>query len=121
MVALEGRVELKLEPSKTALVVIDLQRGIVAQPAGPRSGVEVVGHVVQLVKAMRAKGGTVVLVHVTPSPDRKDGLNRSPMPRPGSGPDPSAGLGGFRTRPQARAHGHRHHEAAMGRLLRHRA
>ena len=75
MVALEGRVELKLEPSKTALVVIDLQRGIVAQPAGPRSGVEVVGHVVQLVKAMRAKGGTVVLVHVTPSPDRKDGLN----------------------------------------------
>jgi nicotinamidase-related amidase len=75
MVALEDRVELKLEPSKTALVVIDLQRGIVAAPADPRSGVEVVGRAVQLVKAMRAKGGTVVLVHVTPSPDRKDGLN----------------------------------------------
>ena len=67
--------ELKLEPSKTALVVIDLQRGIVAQPAGPNSGVEVVGRAVQLVKAMRAKGGTVVLVHVTPSPDGKDRLN----------------------------------------------
>ncbi|MGD0122462.1 MAG: hydrolase [Candidatus Limnocylindrales bacterium] len=66
--------ELKLEPSRTALVVIDLQRGIVALPAGPRSAPEVVARAAQLVKAMRAKGGTVVLVHVTSSPDGRDGL-----------------------------------------------
>jgi len=67
--------ELKLEPSRTALVVIDLQRGIVAIPAAPRSSAEVVARAAGLVKAMRAKGSTVVLVHVTPSPDGKDGLS----------------------------------------------
>jgi nicotinamidase-related amidase len=70
----EEGMELKLEPSRTALVVIDLQRGIVAPPAGPRSAAEVVARAAQLVKAMRAKGGTVVLVHVTPSPDGRDSL-----------------------------------------------
>jgi nicotinamidase-related amidase len=70
----EEDVELQLDPSRTALVVIDLQRGIVAGPAGPHPALEVVGRAAELVKAMRAKGGTVVLVHVTPSPDGKDGL-----------------------------------------------
>jgi nicotinamidase-related amidase len=72
---LEDAVELKLEPSKTALIVIDLQRGIVSLPSGPLSGIEVGARAAQLVKAMRARGGVVVLVHVTPSPDGKDGLN----------------------------------------------
>jgi nicotinamidase-related amidase len=67
-------VELKLEPARTALVVIDLQRGIVAMPTGPRSSAEVVSRAAQLVKALRAAGGTVVLVRVTPSPDGKDSL-----------------------------------------------
>ena len=66
--------ELKLEPARTALVVIDLQRGIVAMPTGPRSSVEVVARAAQLAKALRAAGGTVVLVQVTPSPDGKDSL-----------------------------------------------
>ncbi len=66
--------ELKLEPSRTALVVIDLQRGIVAMPSAPRSSQEVIQRVAQVVAALRAAGGTVVLVHVTPSPDGKDGL-----------------------------------------------
>jgi nicotinamidase-related amidase len=66
--------ELELEPSKTALVVIDLQQGIVALPAGPHSAAQVVARAAQLVEAMRVKGGTVVLVHVTPSPDGRDGL-----------------------------------------------
>ena len=60
--------ELKLEPARTALVVIDLQRGIVAMPTAPRSSVEVVARAAQLSKALRAVGGTVVLVHVTPLP-----------------------------------------------------
>jgi nicotinamidase-related amidase len=67
-------VELKLEPARTALVVIDLQRGIVAMPTGPRSSAEVVARAAQLARALRAVGGTVVLVHVTPSPDGKDSL-----------------------------------------------
>ena len=66
--------ELKLEPARTALVVIDLQRGIVAMPTAPRSSVEVVARAAQLAKALRAAGGTVVLVRVTPSPDGKDSL-----------------------------------------------
>jgi nicotinamidase-related amidase len=67
-------VELKIEPSRTALVVIDLQRGIVANPCGPRPASEVVRHAARLAKAMRDAGGTVVLTRVTPSPDGKDGL-----------------------------------------------
>ncbi|HEU6439512.1 MAG TPA: hydrolase [Terriglobales bacterium] len=65
---------MKLEPARTALVVIDLQRGIVAMPTGPRSSAEVVARAAQLAKALRAAGGTVVLVHVTPSADGKDSL-----------------------------------------------
>ena len=66
--------ELELEPARTALVVIDLQNGIVAMPTAPRSSAEVVTRAVQVAAALRAAGGIVVLVHVTPSPDGKDGL-----------------------------------------------
>jgi nicotinamidase-related amidase len=66
--------ELELEPARTALVVIDLQRGIAGMPAAPRSSAEVVARAAQLSKALRAAGGTVVLVRVTSSPDGKDGL-----------------------------------------------
>jgi nicotinamidase-related amidase len=66
--------ELKIEPAKTALVVIDLQRGIVSMPSTPRSSTEVVGRAAQMAAALREAGGTVVFVHVTPSADRKDGL-----------------------------------------------
>jgi nicotinamidase-related amidase len=67
-------VELKIDPAKTALVVIDLQKGIVWMPAMPRSSLEVVARAAKLAAAMRAAGGTVVLVRVTPSPDGKDAL-----------------------------------------------
>ena len=66
--------DLKIEPAKTALVVIDLQRGIVAMPSAPRSSTEVVARAAQMAAALRAAGGTVVFVHVTPSADGKDGL-----------------------------------------------
>jgi nicotinamidase-related amidase len=66
--------ELKLEPSRTALVVIDLQRGIAGMPGAPRPGTEVVARAAQIAAALRAAGGTVVLVHVVRSPDGKDGL-----------------------------------------------
>jgi nicotinamidase-related amidase len=67
-------VDLNIEVARTALVVIDLQLGIVDRPAGPRSPAEVVARAGQLARALRAAGGTVVLVRVTPSPDGKDGL-----------------------------------------------
>jgi nicotinamidase-related amidase len=67
-------VELKIDPSRTALVVIDLQKGIVRIPAGPRSAADVVARAAKMAAAMRAARGTVVLVRVTPSPDGKDAL-----------------------------------------------
>ncbi len=66
--------DLKIEASKTALVVIDLQRGIVGFPSAPHASADVVARAARIADAMRAAGGTVVLVHVTRSPDGKDGL-----------------------------------------------
>jgi nicotinamidase-related amidase len=82
-------VELKIDPSKTALVVIDLQKGIVGMPAAPRSSLEVVTRATQLAAAMRVAGGTVVLVHVTPSADGRDSL-RPITDAPGSPPSRGA-------------------------------
>ncbi len=62
------------EPGRTALVVIDLQHGIVGRSPAPHSGAEVVARASALAGALRAAGGTVVWVHVTPSPDGKDAL-----------------------------------------------
>ncbi|MGC8634450.1 MAG: hydrolase [Candidatus Limnocylindrales bacterium] len=66
--------DLVLDPARTALVLIDLQRGIVAGPTGPRAGIEVVANAAAIARAVRAAGGTVVLVHVTSSADGRDAL-----------------------------------------------
>ena len=66
--------ELVLEPSTTALVVIDLQRGITGMGSEPRPPAEVIARAAQLDAAVRTAGGTVVLVHVMRSADGKDGL-----------------------------------------------
>jgi len=50
---------------KTALVVIDLQRGIVAAPTTPHTGAAVVARAVELADAFRDRGAPVVLVRVT--------------------------------------------------------
>jgi nicotinamidase-related amidase len=56
---------LEVDVTKTALVVIDLQHGIVGRPGlAPHSGNEVVERSRKLADALRAKGGTVVWVHV---------------------------------------------------------
>ena len=67
--------ELTFDAKKTAIVVIDLQRGIVGRNPAPHSGPDVVARAASLCRAVRAAGGTVVLVHVTPSADGKDALN----------------------------------------------
>jgi nicotinamidase-related amidase len=74
-----------LDP-KTALVVIDIQKGIVQMPAvHPTAGV--VQNVVRLVDAFRAKSLPVVLVHVGWSADFGDALKtRTQAPPPAARP-----------------------------------
>ncbi|WP_019515533.1 isochorismatase family protein [Sphingomonas sp. Mn802worker] len=57
-----------LDPRTTALVLIDLQQGIVAGDKGPRSGAEVVTTAKSLADRFRAAGAPVVLVHVAFAP-----------------------------------------------------
>ena len=66
--------DLTLEPSRTALVAIDLQRGLAAQPMTPYPVAEMVERTTRLAHALRAAGGTVILVRVIPSFDGKDAL-----------------------------------------------
>lgn len=66
--------DLSLQPSGTALIVIDLQRGIASGQTAPYPAAQVVACAAEVARALRAAGGMVVLVHVTPSPDGKDGL-----------------------------------------------
>jgi nicotinamidase-related amidase len=55
---------LNLVPATTALVVIDLQNGIVGRALEPHTSAKVVKHSVQLANALRAQGGLVVWVRV---------------------------------------------------------
>jgi nicotinamidase-related amidase len=66
--------EFTLQPSRTALVAIDLQRGIAAGSTAPHSAAQVIAKAAEVAAALRTAGGTVVLVHVMPSPDGRDGL-----------------------------------------------
>ena len=65
--------DLHLDPKKSALVVIDLQRGIVGRECAPHTAPEVVSNAAALARAIRAQGGFVVLVRVS-SIDGKDML-----------------------------------------------
>jgi len=67
-----GEIDLK----KTALVVIDLQKGIASMGRDfkPNGSDTVIANSAKLADAMRRKGGTVILVHVS-SIDGKDMLN----------------------------------------------
>ncbi|MDA4887597.1 hydrolase [Streptomyces sp. MS2A] len=62
-----------LDP-RTALVVIDLQAGIVAAPTEPYSGAEVVARSAELAEAFRARGLPVVLVRVSFAADGADAV-----------------------------------------------
>jgi nicotinamidase-related amidase len=81
--------DLELTPARTALVVIDLQRGTAAMPAAPHPASDVVAHAAAIAHALRAAGGTVVLVRVTPSTDGREALRpRTDMPAWHPGPRP---------------------------------
>lgn len=63
-----------LHPRTSALVVIDLQRGVVARPCAPYSAAEVVANAARLADAFRAAGAWVALVRVG-SVDGEDTLH----------------------------------------------
>jgi nicotinamidase-related amidase len=63
-----------IDKSKTALVVIDLQQGIVGRQTAPYAADVVVKNAATLAEAFRRNGLPVFLVRVTPSPDGKDAL-----------------------------------------------
>ncbi len=58
--------ELRFEKEKTALVVIDLQKGIVSRETAPHGVKKVVENAARLAEAFRKHGMPVFLVHVAP-------------------------------------------------------
>ncbi len=67
--------ELKINIEKTAIVVIDLQKGITSIPTEPHSAKTVIENTARLLSAVRKNKMPVFLVHVTRSPDLKDSLH----------------------------------------------
>ncbi len=79
-----------IDASSTALVVIDLQKGIVGIPTYPHPASLVVANAARIARAFRERHMPVFLVRVTTSADGKDALkpvadNQSPPPQ--RGPD----------------------------------
>lgn len=65
---------LTLDARTTALVLIDLQRGIIARDTKPHAASDVVAHGARLARRFREIGSPVVLVHVAYSADDRDRL-----------------------------------------------
>ena len=65
---------LSLTPSRTALVLIDLQRGIVSRQTAPHAANDVVQRATELAHQFRRCGSVVVLVHVAYAADGADRL-----------------------------------------------
>jgi nicotinamidase-related amidase len=94
-----------IDKNTTALVVIDLQKGIVSTPAQPYESKDVIANAAKLAKIFRQNKMPVFLVRVSTSSDGKDRLSpitdsenswsKNPMPAdwsdivPELGPDPS--------------------------------
>ena len=76
-----------LDPTTTALVLIDLQKGIIQMPVQPHSPADIVERAGQLITTFRDAGATVVMSRVTWSPDFADAL-QPPVDRPVQGPTP---------------------------------
>jgi nicotinamidase-related amidase len=72
--AVTHAVPLKLEAATTALVLIDLQQGILAYAKAPYDAAAVLAHAVPLAAAFRAANAPVVLVKVGFSADGGDAL-----------------------------------------------
>jgi len=78
---------LEIDEKSTALVIIDLQKGIasVGRPTAPYEVAQVVRNAARLADAFRARRMPVFLVHVVSSPaDRLDVIADDSGPRPGT-------------------------------------
>lgn len=82
---------IEIDTATTALVLIDLQKGIVGGQTAPRQASDVVATAARLAAACRAAGVLVILVRVDP------GANGALMPRPKADVQraPLSGTGGF--------------------------
>jgi nicotinamidase-related amidase len=69
--------EFVLDPRRTAVVVIDLQKGIVMMPGTPHPTPTVVANCARLLATARRVGAQPVLVHVGGSPDGADRLRQT--------------------------------------------
>jgi nicotinamidase-related amidase len=67
--------DLSIDKSKTALVVVDLQKGVEGRQTVPYPPAVVITNAAALAAAFRANGMPVFLVRVAFSPDRKDALH----------------------------------------------
>jgi NAD(P)-dependent dehydrogenase (short-subunit alcohol dehydrogenase family)/nicotinamidase-related amidase len=74
-----------LDPRTTALLLVDLQKGILGFPLTPNPGPAVLEAGAQLAKRFRAAGASVILTRVTWSPNFADALQQ-PVDRPLPGP-----------------------------------
>jgi nicotinamidase-related amidase len=80
----------KIDLTQTALVLIDLQKGIVGRELAPHSGVSVVANAARLAARFREAKAPVVLVRVNFSPDFGDVVKvetDEAMPRAPMAPD----------------------------------
>jgi len=66
--------ELTLDAVRTAIVVIDLQKGIVARATEPHAATTVVANTAAILRAARRAGAQPILVHVGGGPDGRDRL-----------------------------------------------
>jgi nicotinamidase-related amidase len=76
--------ELKLDPQHTAVIVIDLQKGVVGRSCAPHSTSTVIANTGRVLTGARQAGALIVLVHVGGTSDGADKLYPEadqPMPR----------------------------------------
>lgn len=66
---------LSIDKTKTALVVIDLQKGIAGRPVVPYDSATVIKNAAAIADAFRKNNMPVFLAHVAPSSDGKDALH----------------------------------------------
>ena len=79
---------LSLDPRTTALVLIDLQKGIAGRQTAPHAAADVIARAGRLADRFRERKSPVVLVRVTYSPDGADRLSQPVDAAPWSGTAP---------------------------------
>lgn len=80
---------LAIDPATTAVLLVDLQNGIVARQTAPHAAADVVQRSAALAAALRQRAGTVVYIRV-PLGKTLSPIADKPRPRPSSPPPPEA-------------------------------